>query len=186
MNLLIRLFITTLVAFFKPKMGLQDTAVYEGRVWPWDYDIQGHMTNSRFLALADLAILQFMVRSDAHKYFASNRLMPVVVTREVKFKRMLTFPRQYKIHTQMAYWDDVYYCWRQVFEEGGKYAAEVYTLGVVLKRGTLDKYSPKKIAFDMIGEELIPASPSETITHLLHRANERPQLEKVLGEFDRG
>ena len=185
MNLLIRLVITTLISFFKPKMGLQDTSVYKGRVWPWDYDIQGHMTNSRFLALADLAILQFMVRSNAHKYFASHTLMPVVVTREVKFKRMLTFPRRYSIHTQMAYWDDVYYCWRQVFEEGGKYTAEVYTLGVVLKRGTRNKYSPKKIAFDMIGEEIVPARPGETITHMLRRAKERPELEAVLREFDR-
>ena len=185
MNLLIRLIITALFSFFKPKIGLQGTACYKGRTWPWDYDIQGHMTNTRFLALADLAIFQFMLRSNVYRYFASNKLLPVVVTREVRFKRILTFPRPYKIHTQMAYWDDEYFCWRQVFESEGKYAAEVYTLGVILKRGTRNKYSPKQIAFDMIGEELEPSPPNETISHLLRKAKERPDLKEAMGAFDR-
>lgn len=184
MNLLIRLFIAILFSFFKPKVGLQDTARYEGRTWPWDYDIQGHMTNTRFMALADLAIFQFLLRSGVYRYFASNRLLPVVITREVRFKRILTFPRRYTIHTRMAYWDDEYYCWKQVFESDGKYAAEVYTLGVLLKQGTRDKFSPGQVAFDMTQERLEPKEPDETILHLLRKAKKRPELEEALEGFD--
>lgn len=183
MNLLIRLFITTLVSFFKPKLGLEDTARLKGRTWPWDYDIQGHMTNTRFLALADLAIFQFLLRSRVYRYFASNKLLPVVITREVRFKRILKFPKAYTIHTRMAYWDDEYYCWKQVFESEGKYTAEIYTLGVILKQGTHEKYSPKRVTLDLIGEALEAPSPDETISHLLRKAKIRPELEEALEGF---
>ena len=144
MNLLIRLLIASIAAFLKPKLSLDDTSRFEGRTWPWDYDIQGHMTNTRFVALADLSIFQFLLRSGVYRYFASHKLLPVVITREVRFKRILTFPKKYTIHTRMAYWDDEYYCWYQVFESEGKFAAEVYSMGVILKQGTRDKYSHLK------------------------------------------
>ena len=141
------------------------------------------MNNARFLSLADLAITQFLIRSGGARYFLKNQLLPVVILREVKFKRMLTFPRKYKIHTRMAYWEEEYYCWHQVFEEGGKYAAEIFTLGVVLKRGTRDKKSPIEIARDMLNEDILPDHPGETILELIRRAKERPILEEVLKAF---
>ena len=139
---------------------------------------------TRFVALADLTIFQFLLRSKGAGYFARNKLLPVVVAREVKFKRMLTFPRKYTIHTRMDYWDDEYFCWRQVFEEGGKYAAEIYTLGVILKRGTHEKFSPKQVAFDLLGKNLEPSPPKESVRHLMQRAKTRPELDDVLDEFE--
>ena len=97
MNLLIRLLITSIAAFFKPKIRIDGTALFKGRTWPWDYDIQGHMNNARFVSLADLAVFQFLLRSDVYRYFAMPKILPVVLVRDVKFKRMLTFPRKYII-----------------------------------------------------------------------------------------
>ena len=184
MNLLIRLFIASIAAFFKPKIRLDAATRFEGRAWPWDYDIQGHMTNTRFVALADLAIFQFLLRSTIYTYFARHKILPVVLVRDVKFKRMLQFPRKYTIHTRMAYWEDEYYCWRQVFEEGGKYAAEIYTVGVLLKQGTKEKIRPIDVARDVLQEDVTPLEPNKTIQNLIRRARERPELEDVLQFFD--
>lgn len=184
MNLFIRLIITTVLALFKSKIRLDGRTCLVGRTWPWDYDIQGHMTNTRFLALADLAVFEFMIRSGGLNYFVSHRLLPVVLAREVKYRRMLTFPRQYKLHSRMAYWRDEYFCWHQVFEEDGKYAAEVYTLGVVLQRGTRDKVSPQDIAENLLGETVTSPEPNETVLNLIRRAQQRPELEDVMAAFE--
>lgn len=184
MNLIIRLLIASIVALFKPKIRVDGATRYEARTWPWDYDIQGHMTNTRFLALADLANFQFMVRGGVASYFYRNKLLPVILVRDVKYQRMLTFPRKYVIHTRMAYWEEEYFCWHQVFEEGGKFAAEMYTLGVVLKKGTREKVHPAQIAYDLLQEEIEAPAPDETIINLMRRARERPELSDALHYFE--
>ena len=186
MNLIIRLLTASLFALFRPRIRLDGTLRTRGRTWPWDYDIQGHMTNTRYLALADIAIFEFMIQSGAARHFAKKRLFPVIIMREVKYKRMLRFPMRYTIHTRMAYWKDEYYCWHQVFEGSGKYTAEVYTLGVVLDRNTHEKIPPQLIAEEILGERVLSPEANETIANLVRRAQERPELDDALQPFYEG
>ena len=87
MNLWFRLIKILLLGYFaKPVKWDEPTQVFF-RCWPTDLDINLHMTNSRYLALMDLARLDMMLRMGLWAWIRRENYAPVIAGALVRFRR---------------------------------------------------------------------------------------------------
>ncbi len=61
----------------KPVHGLATTVV-RMRVWPLDLDLNRHVTNGRYFTLADVARMDFVLRTGAFRVALRHKAMPIV------------------------------------------------------------------------------------------------------------
>lgn len=87
MNLWFRLLITLLLSLLRKRAGLFETTVTRFRVLPNDLDFNGHMNNGRYMTLADLGRLDFVVRTGSAAIAIDNRAWPVVGDVTAKFRK---------------------------------------------------------------------------------------------------
>lgn len=99
------------------------------RVWPNDLDLNLHVNNGRYLALADISRLHWFVRTGALQAARTLRAVPIVGDALAKFRRDLKLFEQFEIHTRMVGWDH-----RWGFLEH-RFVREGRVLGVVAVRG---------------------------------------------------
>jgi acyl-CoA thioesterase FadM len=125
----IRLFRAGLSCIGKPNIDVRDTTSIRLRVWPNDLDLNLHVNNGRYLALADIARMHWFFRSGALPVARRQRAVPVVGDAIAKFRRDLKLFQTFDIHTRMLGWDK-----RWGFMEH-RFVREGRVLGVVAIRG---------------------------------------------------
>lgn len=134
MNLYLRLLWLVWHGSFKPPVSLGDEAALVFRVWPQDLDLNGHMTNSRYNAMMDLASLGLAMRLGLLKVAFRNRWRPVVSATMVSYRRSLKPLRVYRIRSRIVFWN---HCWSYIehrFECRGEVVAIGLTRNVFLSR----------------------------------------------------
>jgi len=99
------------------------------RVWPNDLDLNLHVNNGRYLALADIARMHWFARSRAFQVARRERAVPIVGDAIAKFRRDLKLFQTFEIRTRILGWDD-----RWGFIEH-RFVRDARTLGVVAVRG---------------------------------------------------
>jgi acyl-CoA thioesterase FadM len=75
------------------------------RVWPNDLDINLHVNNGRYLALADIARLHWFVLTGTLGIARRHKAYPVVGDAIAKFRRDLQAFQTVEIHTRLLAWD---------------------------------------------------------------------------------
>ena len=75
------------------------------RVWPNDLDINFHVNNGRYLALADLGRFHWFVRTGVLGVARRHHTFPVVGDAIAKFRRDLKVFQAFEIHTRLIGWD---------------------------------------------------------------------------------
>jgi acyl-CoA thioesterase FadM len=75
------------------------------RVWPNDLDINFHVNNGRYLALADLGRIDWFVRAGLMGVARRQKALPVVGDAIAKFRRDLKLFQAFEIHTRLIGWD---------------------------------------------------------------------------------
>jgi acyl-CoA thioesterase FadM len=75
------------------------------RVWPNDLDVNFHVNNGRYLALADIGRLHWFVRTGALGVARRQQAFPVVGDAIAKFRRDLRLFQTFEIHTRLIGWD---------------------------------------------------------------------------------
>jgi acyl-CoA thioesterase FadM len=75
------------------------------RVWPNDLDLNLHVNNGRYLALADIGRLQWFMLSGALAVARRHQAFPVVGDAIAKFRRDLKLFQCFEIHTRLIGWD---------------------------------------------------------------------------------
>ncbi|MFH0341531.1 MAG: thioesterase family protein [Chromatiales bacterium] len=123
MNLLLRLAWFAITCGYKPAIGLHQEVKKHFRVLPTDLDVNGHMTNSRYLAIMDLASLELLVRAGLLKRVLKKRWRPVLGGTLTSHRRALKPFDRYTVQTQAIYWDQ---CWSYLehrFERDGEVVA---------------------------------------------------------------
>jgi acyl-CoA thioesterase FadM len=75
------------------------------RVWPNDLDINFHVNNGRYLALADIGRIHWFVRSGTLGVARRHNTFPVVGDAIAKFRRDLKAFQAFEIHTRLIGWD---------------------------------------------------------------------------------
>ncbi|KTC63981.1 thioesterase [Pseudomonas fluorescens ABAC62] len=111
-----------------PVNGLS-TTVIRMRVWPLDLDINRHVTNGRYFSLADVARMDFVLRTGAFRVALRHKALPIVGDTWGKFRRELKLFEAFEVHTRMLGWDHKWSFMEHRFISGGR------VVGVVVMRG---------------------------------------------------
>jgi acyl-CoA thioesterase FadM len=75
------------------------------RVWPNDLDMNLHVNNGRYLALADIGRLHWFVLSGSLGVARRQHAFPVIGDALAKFRRDLKVFQSFEIHTRLVGWD---------------------------------------------------------------------------------
>lgn len=112
-----------------PQADLNATTRIALRVWPNDLDLNLHVNNGRYLALADIGRLDWFMRTGALGIARRHRAFPVVGDAMAKFRRDLKLFQRFEIHTRLIGWDSKWGFIEHRFLRGGR------VLGIVVIRG---------------------------------------------------
>lgn len=133
MNLYFRLLKLILAILLIPrKLGLMDTSVMSGRVWPTDLDTNLHMNNGRYMTLMDLGRFDLVVRAGFLPTILKNHWYPVLGAARIEYFCPLKPFRSYRLKTRLVAWDEKWLYLRQEFESNGKLCAQAYVQGLFL------------------------------------------------------
>lgn len=125
----LRLVRAGLTCIGQPRIGVLDTTFIRMHVWPNDLDLNIHVNNGRYLALADISRMHWFVRSGAVGVARQLGAIPIVGDAVAKFRRDLKPFQKFEIQTRMLGWDE-----RWGFMEH-RFVREKRVLGVVAIRG---------------------------------------------------
>ncbi len=133
MNLYLRFIGFIFSAFFiKGKKELRKTQV-NFRVLPQDCDINLHLTNSRYLAFADLARMYATVRMGLLKAVLKNKWVIVVQSQEITYVRPIPPFAEFTLTTEFIYYDEKYFYAYHEYLYKGSIMATAMVRGAFLK-----------------------------------------------------
>ena len=89
----------------KPKVDLLATTRISLRAWPNDLDINFHVNNGRYLALADIGRIHWFVRTGVLGVARRHKSFPVIGDAIAKFRHDLKAFQRFEIHTRLVGWD---------------------------------------------------------------------------------
>ena len=115
MKLYFRLIWVLLASPFKKKTRVLDDVVTHWKVLPNDLDLYRHMNNGRYPLMMDLARVDFIIRLGMTKKMIQHRWVVPVGSTQLDFKTALAPFAEYRISTQVCYWDDKWFYFRQEF-----------------------------------------------------------------------
>ncbi|MBS3796211.1 MULTISPECIES: thioesterase family protein [unclassified Pseudoalteromonas] len=140
MNLYFRL----LWLFFKIKrnkarQSLLETVDIDFRAWPLDCDINLHLTNSRYLALMDIARTWMTERLGMLGAVMKRRWFPIVNATAITYIRDIKPWQTFTVSTRLVGWDHKYFYIEQKFTSNRGLHAIAYVRGVFRGReGVVD------------------------------------------------
>lgn len=156
MNLLFRMFYLFVSTWFRPKLTSPDQpSILRFRVLPLDIDFNIHMTNGRYLSIADIGRMDVAFRSGLFRHVTKNGWAPVVTFNAVLFRRELRIWQRFELRTQLIYWNDEI----QIFEHayyfvGGKMGGQQAAV-LLVAAGFYDRkakaFVPAQRQFELIG-----------------------------------
>ena len=83
---------------------LATTRVYF-RVWPNDLDLNVHVNNGRYLALADIGRIHWFVRTGVLGVARQQKAFPIIGDAIAKFRQDLKVFQSFEIQTRLIGWD---------------------------------------------------------------------------------
>ncbi len=165
MNLIFRLIFVLIKGVFGKKLNSPlEKSVITLRVLPNDLDFNFHMNNGRYLTIMDLGRFDLTIRGKFYRVIFKNKLLPVVASEMIRFKKSLKPFQKFSLETQMIGWDEKWFFIQQTFFSKGEIIAE----GIV--KATL-KNRKKPLSANQIINEVYPDSASpelpEKVIHWL-------------------
>lgn len=163
---LIRVGLTLIAA---PKVDLLATTRVSLRVWPNDLDVNLHVNNGRYLALADIGRVHWFVRTGVLGIVRRQNAFPVVGDAIAKFRRDLKVFQSFEIHTRLLGWDG-----KWGFLEH-RFVREHRVIGVVAVRG-LFKVAGGRLDPQILLGGLTHAAPSPPLPGWANHFQESSEL----------
>lgn len=165
MNLYLRLFYLLLweIPRNKIRQSILATSHYQFRVLPLDVDINAHLTNSRYLALMDLARTKMMSDGGVFKKILKKKWLPVVSSTEITFIKDVRPWQKCTIESKIVCWDEKYFYMEQRFVSGETVHAIANLRGLFVHKR---KPVPSQALMELAGEQDLtsPQSPA----HIQH------------------
>ncbi len=131
------------------------------RVWPWDCDINLHLTNSRYLSFMDLGRTHLIHQSGVMGLLLKRRWLPVAQAVHMTFIRPINPFQSFELISELVFWDERYWYITQRFEVNGRTCAIGLVRGVLLD--SEKRVVPLNRIFETAGVTLIPPPPSPLI-----------------------
>ena len=144
MNLYFRLIYLFLTSPFKSKKNLLDSVSLSGGVMLNDIDINLHVNNGRFLTLADLGRIDFLIRTNFMAVMIKNKWKPIIAGVDSYYLKPLSPFKIYTQTTTLLCWDDKWGYFEHKFKSGNKVVAIIYVKGLFV--GPLGRISVEEIA----------------------------------------
>ncbi len=157
MNLYFRLLMTLIKSMFAPKIGLLDESRLRYRVWPFDCDINLHLTNARYFALCDLSRIYYMGQVGVLFRLIKRKWLPVAQAQEISYFKPINPFQPFTVTTRFIYWDDKYWYTEHKFFAAGQLRAVVQVRGVFVHSR---KVLPFRDVLALTGESVdVPTKP---------------------------
>jgi acyl-CoA thioesterase FadM len=139
-----------------PRVDLLAATRVRLRVWPNDLDLNIHVNNGRYLALADIGRMHWFVSTGVLAIARQQKVFPVVGDAIAKFRRDLKLGQSFEIHTRLMGWNHKWGFLEHRFVRNHR------VIGVVAIRGIFN--GPKgPLDPGVLLAELAHASPSPTL-----------------------
>lgn len=135
MNLYLRLMFLRLRSRRRSRLTMWDTAVTPFRVAPSDLDLLGHVNNSKYLAIMDLARIDLMMRSGWWDKLRRKGWYPVVAGQTITYRRSLKLGQKFAVESRVLGMDDRWFYLQQSFVRDGTVCAHALVRARFLKRG---------------------------------------------------
>lgn len=130
MNLYFRFIRILIMSIFAPVNGLLDASRLKFINWPWDCDLNMHMTNSRYFSMMDLGRVFLMKQLGIMTKTFKRKWFPVVHSIEISFLTPIPPMRRFVVHTRLITWDEKYVYIEVRFESKGKLHAVAFVRGL--------------------------------------------------------
>jgi acyl-CoA thioesterase FadM len=145
------------------RVDLLSTTRVSLRAWPSDLDLNFHVNNGRYLALADIGRIHWFVRTGVLGAARRRRAFPVVGDALARFRRDLKAFESFEIHTRLIGWNQKWGFLEHRFVRRDR------VIGLIAVRG-------------MFKGPAGPVDPGELLSELAHAAPS-PELPAWANEF---
>jgi acyl-CoA thioesterase FadM len=129
MNLWFRLIWTLLTVRWRKPASLFETTSLRMRVWPNDIDVNGHLNNGRYLTMADIGRVDYILRTGSARVALAQRARPIVGDILAKFRRDLKPFERFEVRTRLLGWEG-----KWTFLEH-RFVRRERVIGIVVMRG---------------------------------------------------
>mmetsp|Transcript_40968 Transcript_40968/g.36152 ORF Transcript_40968/g.36152 Transcript_40968/m.36152 type:complete len:311 (+) Transcript_40968:23-955(+) len=99
--------IIKLIIFQKRIKYASSTAIYNTRVHLYDIDFWFHMNNAAYLRHAELARVDFFIRTKIWKQLNKKNYSLGFIALNIRYRRELTLFKSYSIHTRALFWNEL-------------------------------------------------------------------------------
>ncbi|NYI42102.1 acyl-CoA thioesterase [Demequina lutea] len=115
MNLYLRLIFFRFLSSRRSRLSMWDTAVTPFRVTLSDLDLLGHVNNSKYPAIMDLARIDLMMRSGWWDKFRRKGWFPVVAGQTITYRKSLKLGQRFDVESRILGMDERWFYVQQVF-----------------------------------------------------------------------
>jgi acyl-CoA thioesterase FadM len=133
MNLYFRLLLILFKSAFAGQIRVLDESLFRFRVWPFDCDINFHLTNARYFALCDLSRVYYMAQVGVLFKLLKRNWLPIVQSQEISYFKSIKPFQSVEVLTCLTYWDDKYWYTEHRFVAGDRLCAVVQVRGVFMQ-----------------------------------------------------
>ena len=102
MNLYFRLMLVLLKSLFASRAEVLDASRTSFRVWPFDCDINLHLTNARYFALCDLSRIYYMGQVGVLIKAIKRKWLPVVQAQEISYFKPINPFQRFDVLSRLA------------------------------------------------------------------------------------
>ena len=172
MNLYFRLLMILIKSMFAPRTGLLDGGRTGFRVWPFDCDVNFHLTNARYFAFCDLGRIYYLGQVGLLFEMIKRKWLPVVQAQEVSYIRPMKPFQRFDVSTELSYWDDKYWYTTHQFIADGQLYAVLQVRGVFVHGKNI---IPSAELLALTGKDVPLPDKPDTVAHWQRLIDSRKQ-----------
>ena len=113
------------------------------RVWPNEADLN-NLNGSRYLTFMEVSRFDMMIRTGLLKYCYQNKMVAVVASQHIVYKRPITRWMKFTLKSRIMYWDEYFMYIQHKFEGNGKQLATAIVKVAWLTKGK------QKVSIDQV------------------------------------
>lgn len=156
MTLFFRLFLITIQGFFKKRSSLNEVSSLFFKVYYFDIDLNGHLTNSKYLSFMDLGRFRLIQQYGLLKHFILNKMFPVLQSVEMSFIKEIKPGEIIELKTKLIGFDEKYIYIEQLFYVKNELRCSARIRGVFLSSKGI--VSPNDV-FLLLKDQIVPKLP---------------------------
>jgi len=157
MNLVIRLLIALSVAFTKPKTGIWGATLCKISTLPHDYSANRTLRTDRIFSYADIAILDYLIKSGILRTLRAHGWMPIVVRKCFKKIDAISPRKPITVITALEGWSGHYSIVSHTFYQNDTKCAFGYTIGRFVSLSGKQHPTVTNVA-DLMSEDTTPST----------------------------